>query len=277
MTIVSENFINQRLQLHRSRTEIVAFNILIPFLSLVSMAICFLPKYGLIPSWIVCLLNIALTSQIVALTHELMHEPSSETKWNYFLKLNFHVYSPFTVGFEEYKRLHALHHMNENTDKDPDYFMVKGGRLRSLLLLAFAPEYWFFYVLKNKQTQNHFWIFYCLRILLLICFVFNVGFLAYLALFFVPSKLSYGLSFLIFSHEAHTNELGERKGTYNLSLSWSFITKLLKIFVGPYGFNIAFNHANHHLYPWVSGRKLGLITQEEDTASENKLLNRQLI
>jgi fatty acid desaturase len=247
--------------LRRSRAEAIAINALIPCLSVFSMAICVLPGYGVLPAWVVFLLNVSLTTQIVALTHELIHEPRAQTRANLPLRINFHVYSPFTVGFDEYRTLHLLHHKYSNSGQDPDYFMVKGGRLRSFLYLCFAPEYWFFYVLFHKKTQPHFVPLYLMRLLVLGAFIYIAGWQAYVLLFFIPAKLSYGLSFFIFSHEAHTDHEGKREGVYNLRVRFPLIHRSLKLIIGPYAYHIAHHHANHHEYPWVSGRKLGLISE----------------
>lgn len=249
----------------RSDIEVMAFNLLIPLLSIVSFSLCYLAKLSLVPSLLVFLFNIVVTTHIVTLTHELMHEPSSSTHWNYLLRINLHVYSPFTVGFDEYKRLHTLHHMHENTSMDPDLFMVKGNRFRSFLLLSFAPEYWFFYVLRHHETKDHFWLFWFVRMSILAMFISVVGPVSYFVLFFVPTKISYGVGFLLFSHESHTNEVGERCSAFNLLTQSKALSKVLELVLGPYAFNIAFRHATHHLYPWVSSRKLDFLWQDSAT------------
>lgn len=246
----------------RSSLEVVLCNILNPVLSLISIGICLLPRYGILPYWVVFLINLFLASQIALIVHELTHEPDSKTRWNWLLRLNIHATSPFIFGFDEYKRMHLLHHMNTNQDEDPDYFMVKGGKLRSFICLAFAHEYWFFYALRHRQTQPGFLPLYIARLAILFAYIYIVGFANYFFLFFLTSKLSYGLSFFVFSHESHTNEDGLREGSYNLKARFPFIHKLLKLLIGSYAYHIAHVHGTHHKYPWVSGRKLGLLTEK---------------
>jgi fatty acid desaturase len=235
-----------------------------------------LAKQGLIPFYIVFLVNIVLTSKIAVLTHELVHEPESYTRWNWLLRLNIHMTSPFIFGFDEYKKMHLLHHGSTNTEQDPDYFMVKGGRIRSFVSLAFANEYWFFYALLHRQTQPGFLFLQIARLAIFFTYVYVLGFSNYLFLFFLPSKLSYGLSFYIFSHESHTNTVGLREGSYNLIPRFSFVHKLLKLVIGVYGYNIAYFHNTHHTYPWISGKKLHTVTATLQN-QENILPSRQFI
>lgn len=244
----------------RSQTEVTLFNVLIPLLPIVSVSICLLPNMSLVPWWVIFLINMALTTQIVALQHELLHEPRAATRSNWLLRTNLHVYTPFTVGFDDYQKLHLLHHQHVNQDNDPDFPMVKGGPLSSFGILAFAPEYWFFYVVRNRLTGDKFWVFYAFRIITLVLYVSILGPWAYFFLYLLPSKVAFALSFFVFSYEAHTDVQGQRSGFYNLIGRFPIISTLTKWTIGPYAYNIAFYHATHHEFPWMSGRKLSSIT-----------------
>lgn len=249
-------------ELKRSSLEVLALNILIPALALVSIGICLLPKYQGINFWLIFTLNVVLTTQIAIMTHELIHESSRKTRWNLPLHINLHLYSPFTLGFSEYKRLHGLHHANANNPKtDPDYFFIRGGRMRAFFALAFAPEYLFFYALRKKETQPGFYLFQVLRIGLFVAYIQVLGPADFLFLFFIPAKLAWGIGFLLFSYESHINEHGEREGTYNLEPRSALLRFLLKLSVGPYAYYVAFSHASHHVYPQVSGRKIGRLAR----------------
>lgn len=245
----------------RSRSEVLLINLLIPTLSLISVAICLLPRMGFLPNWLVFTLNIILTTHIVALTHELIHEPKSSTAWNWLLRLNLHLYSPATLGFDELRRLHLLHHFHADTPLDPDYFLIQGGRLRSFFTLAFAPEFWFFSALRRHEIQSRFWILQIIRIFVFLLFVMAVGLENYFLLFYIPSKISFAIGFLIFSYESHTDLEGKHDRTYNLKARFPSIHSLLKVLIGSYAYHIAFDHASHHKFPWVSGKKLGLISE----------------
>lgn len=247
--------------LRRSGTEILVGHIFIPVLSLTSVLICLLPNHTGIPAWVVFLVNILLTLQIVGLQHELIHEPKSRTNWNLLLRLNLHVYSPFTPGFEEYRRLHWLHHQYENTENDPDYPMVRGSRLRAAVILAFAPEYWFFYAIRYNLVSQEFWPLYAFRLTVWFAYVAIIGLENYVLLFLLPAKIALALGFTVFSYECHTDNAGRRRGTTNLRARFPSIHKLIKFLIGPYSYNSSHFHAVHHAYPWISGRKLGIIRE----------------
>lgn len=226
----------------RTGFEIFALNIMIPLLALASISICLLPQYGIVPAWVVFVANIMMTTQIAIMTHELIHEPNSKTNWNLPLRINFHVYSPFTVGFAEYKRLHGLHHANANNpETDPDYFFIKGGRIRAFLTLAFAPEYLFFYVLRKGETQPGFFVLYALRLAVYAAYIYMLGLTTFLLLFFIPAKIAWGLGFMLFSYESHISPQGkrERDDGYNLEPKSAIMRFLLKSSAGPYAYYVA--------------------------------------
>jgi hypothetical protein len=240
LDIVSEEGIDSKLY-RRSQMEIILINLLVPTLSLISILMCLAPRMGFQQSWLVFVINIILTTHIAALTHELMHEPKSSTDWNWLLKINLHLYSPATLGFNELRR-------------------IDGGRFRSFLVLAFAPEFWFFSALRMKETQPNFWILQTIRVLLFAIFLHTVGWQNFLLLFYIPSKISFSIGFLIFSYESHTDgEGGSHDTTYNLNPRFNFVHNLLKLSIGSYAYNNAFNHATHHQFPWASGKRLGSI------------------
>jgi fatty acid desaturase len=253
--------------LKRSSVEVLLLNVLIPTLALISIGICLLPRYGVIPAGVVVLANFILASQIPVLTHELIHESHSKTKWNFLLRLNLHLYSPFNFGFAEYKRLHSLHHAHANNPQlDPDYFFTQGSRFRAFIILCFTPEYLFFYALKKGEMQPHFYALQAARIALFLVYIYIVGIQDFFFLFFVPSKISWGIGFLLFSYESHFDSETECSGNYNLEPQSLFLRRLFKYLVGPYGYYVAFSHASHHLYPQVSGRKIGLLLEHFEEA-----------
>jgi hypothetical protein len=270
LDIVSDEGIDSKLY-RRSQMEIILINLLVPTLSLISILMCLAPRMGFQQSWLVFVINIILTTHIAALTHELMHEPKSSTDWNWLLKINLHLYSPATLGFSELRRLHLLHHLHADTPLDPDYFLIDGGRFRSFFVLAFAPEFWFFSALRMKETQSNFWVLQTTRVLLFTIFLCVLGWEDFILLFYIPSKISFAVGFLIFSYESHTDFEGKNhNNTYNLKPKFNIVHTFLKLVIGSYSYNIAFNHAIHHRLPWASGRKLGAINEEQYSFSDRQ-------
>ncbi len=249
---------NSFLDLRRSFLEIFVYNIIIPILALTMMGICFLYSYGLLPAFVAFFLNVILSSRYITSIHELIHEPDSKTRWNWLLKLNILVDSPFTVGFNELRQMHQLHHIHTNTDKDPDYFLVRGSRIRSLLLLAFVSEYYFFYILRRRKFGRSFLLLYVARLAIFTIVIYIIGLTNFFIFAFLPSKLAFSLSFFIFSHEAHKSRRGLHNGIYNLTSRFPFVHNLLMLVIGRCAYYVAHDHATHHQYPWVSGRKLRL-------------------
>lgn len=245
-------------RLKNSKLEILIINVLATLLPVVSILLCLLPeKIGISPI-IIFVLNVILTIVIAGFVHELIHTSESNYKWNYLLRINLHVYTPFTLGFNDIRKVHIAHHSYTNGNKDPDYPCVKGGRIRSFLSLAFLPEVQFFGVIKHKMWDRESLITYPIRIALLIGYIALIGLEDYLLLYLLATKVAYSIAFYLFSSEAHTNDNGEKEGVVNLDGPTPFLSKL---FIGPYAYNIAHLHATHHAYPWVSGRKLHWINE----------------
>lgn len=245
-----------RTRFTRSSTARAIMLALVPALCLTSFAICVLPQIGVVPAWVVFVVNVALTIRIVALHHELIHESKANVDWNPLIMLNLHIYTPFTVGFAELRKLHLLHHQHTNTDGDPDYPMVKGGRLRSVLGLAFMPEYWFFYALKHRLVSSNFWRLLAVRSVVLAVFVYVVGVEVYLVLYLLPSKIANAVLYMLFSYDVHTDDDGERRGNHNFLPMWSAPGTLARWFIGRVAYNGSYHHATHHRYPWVRGDRL---------------------
>ena len=201
---------------------------------------------------LVFVLNYCLTLRIIGLKHELIHtaRPQGFSLSYWLIRMNLHVYSPFTLGFDEYKRVHLLHHSATNTPRDPDFLMVKDGKLNAWLRLPFTPEHWFFFAVRRRLVSKDFWFLYVLRLAFLMFAVYEISFGNYLLYFLLPSKLAYLFGFLIFALECHIDE-NDLKDS-NVKLRWPVVQKVLRLAVGPFTYNGTFYHAVHHRFPRVS-------------------------
>lgn len=260
------NVIEKTQCMSNSKFELITFSILVPLLSVLSIVICLLPEYLGVPELVVFLLNIILTIIIAGFVHELIHANKSNYMWNYLLRINLHIYTPFTLGFNDIRKIHLAHHRHTNGSKDPDYPCVKGGKIRSFISLAFLPEVQFFGAIKHGMWDRESWITYPIRMIILISYIALIGLENYLLLYLLATKVAYSISFYLFSYEAHTNNDGDRVDVVNLVGPFPLLSKLL---IGPYAYNIAHCHAAHHAFPWVSGRKLNLL--DENWASKNSV------
>lgn len=257
-----QSMVQARASLRRSPTEQAIAHILVPALCLTTFCICALPQMGMVPAWVVFIVNMALTVRISALSHELVHERSANVDRNPLIRLNLHIYTPLSLGFAELRKLHLLHHRHLNSDGDPDYPMIKGGRLRSLLGLAFMPEHWFFYALKHRLISADFWRLWAVRCAILAVFIYVVGLEAYLAFYLLPVKIATAVLYLVFSYDAHTDDDGRRRGSYNISPKWVVPALLARPLVGQVACNASYYHATHHRYPWISANRLHRATEQ---------------
>ncbi len=240
----------------RTTREIRWMTYAVPLLSVMSVLLCLIPEITSVPAWAIFLVNIPLTIRIVGMNHELFHEPPSKLGGNLLLRLNLHVYTPLTIGFDEYRELHLRHHAYDNSDRDPDFRMIRDGKHNALWRLALAPEYWFLYCMKHGILSRDFWLLHTGRMLVLAGYVALVGVENYLLLFLLPTKLAFALSFLVFSYESHTDATGKPRSIWNLKPRLTLLNRAIYWSIGPYAYNIAYHHATHHAYPWVSGVKL---------------------
>ena len=242
--------------LRRSDAELRGMTYAIPLLAVSSVLLCLLPQYTAIPAWMVVLINVPLTIRIIGMNHELFHEPLSRVKPHFLLRLNLHVYTPLTVGFDEYRALHLRHHARYNHERDPDYWLIRGGKVNALWRLAFAPEYWFLYCVRHRILSDDFWLLFGGRQLVLAGYILLIGMESYLLVYLLATKIAFALSFLVFSFESHTNRVGEPHGVWNLTPRLTVLNRLILWVIGPYAYNIAYHHASHHAYPWISGARL---------------------
>lgn len=262
----------------RNASERMSAHIAIPVLCLSAFGVSALAVINIIPVWLVFLTQIALSTRIVSLSHELIHSSPVNVNWNFLLRLNMHIYTPLTVGFGELRKLHLLHHQYTNTDNDPDYPVIKGtNKLRSLLGLAFMAEHWFIYVLKHHLISPNFWHLWVIRCIILIGFIYMIGFQNYLLLYLLPLKVASMVVFLMFSYEVHTDDNGAHKDSYNVH-EWPVINPLLRLFTGQTAYNSTVFHATHHRYPWISGWRLPDATdyylrQKKEQFSVRRLLS----
>lgn len=253
-----------------SFAELAATNTPLMRWSIVAMSVCTLFDPLLIPflpfgAPLVFALNYCLTLRIIGLKHELIHtrRPQGFSLSYWLIRMNLHVYSPFTLGFDEYKRLHLCHHGYTNTSRDPDYLLVKDGKLNAWLRLPFTPEHWFFFAVRRRMVSKDFWFLYSLRLAFLAFAVSQIGFASYLLYFLLPSKLAYLFGFLIFALECHIDE-NDVRGIFNVELRWPIVQKVLRVAAGPFTYNGTFFHAVHHRFPRVSSVHLERIAPSVD-------------
>lgn len=194
--------------------------------------------------------------------HELMHAPQTIVENNLLLNLNFHVYTPFTLGFGEYRKLHLEHHCNSNSINDPDFWLIKDGKLNAFLRVGFAPEYWFLYSIKKGYFNRKSVLFYVLRMFLLSLYIYTVGFEAFVILYLIPTKIAYALTFMTFSYETHIDDTGTPNGSWNLQPHLKLINQIIKVLIGKQAYNIAYYHATHHKYPLIAGKQLNYVNNE---------------
>ncbi len=249
------------LAFRRSPAEQKATHVLVPTLCLAGFGVCALAQAQIVPAWVAFVANAVLTITISALGHELVHERPADVDRHFLTRLNLHIYTPLSLGFSELRALHLLHHQDTNGGADPDYPLIKDGKLRAFLRLAFMPEHWFFYAIKHRLVSADFWQLWAIRAVILAGFIYWVGLETYLVLYLLPVKIATAVLYLLFSYEAHTDDQGEPRGTYNFRPKWVVPGSLARYLVGRVACNGSYYHATHHRYPWISGNRLHTATE----------------
>ena len=81
--------------------------------------------------WSMVLTSVLVTRWMITF-HELLHLRKAE-ELDYLTRLFLIPFSPFNLGYREYRDIHIGHHTFTATSKDPDAFHILGGSLRAFL------------------------------------------------------------------------------------------------------------------------------------------------
>lgn len=184
------------------------------------------------------------------LTHELMHVRRPEhVTW--LLRMMMIFETPLGLGYREHQNIHLRHHQRTATAADPEFFQIRGGRLRALAAALLSPELaaikWvstrgISATLKREASIKCF-------IMLTLIAVDSSVFLSY----WIVVRLTVGLSNYGFHHILHYR--GGTYGTFRLEL-WAPIRAAMVVVLGPAMTAVLCEHDAHHAWQGVKAERL---------------------
>lgn len=206
--------------------------------------------YSQLSPWILAAVVMALIPRWSINTHELFHlrEPNQLDLTNRIILLPF---TPFSLGYSEFRRIHFDHHRAPATDDDPDAFHILGGPLRAFFGALTLPEQaavrW---VLARGVSRS------LAREGLVRLVTFASLAAAGGTMFFwlwIPMRISYALGDFVFFHLLHYRN--DTAGNFGAAVP-PWLYKLASILLGATLVNAVLYHDRHHDNPRVAARFL---------------------
>ncbi|BBP00316.1 fatty acid desaturase [Sulfuriferula nivalis] len=209
--------------------------------------------YDLAWYWIVLLIGPPLGRWAIA-THELFHIPGPHPLWVRALPITF---SPFNVGWDEYRAEHLGHHKHTANPQDPEWWRIGGGHLRSFLGCLFVSEGAAYHHLKaNGWKLNRWWLY---RNILFWSIFYLAGW--EFIQFWIGLRTAYAIQDWIFNHYLHYQH--KEYGTYRVTLP-KWLEWISKIIYGKYTIDATLFHDIHHGNANIAVWNLKTVAQKHD-------------
>lgn len=206
--------------------------------------------YGVVAPWGLMLAVALLLPRWMIYTHELFHiRKASEVDWlNRLMPIPF---TPFSLGYREFREIHMGHHRAPATDKDPDAYHILGGPLRAFLGALTLSEQAIARWLRSHPLDRELAIGVIGRLAIF-------GSLAYLAqwwfvAFWLALRINYAVGDFVFFHYLHVR--GGKTGTYPLRFP-AAIETLATMLGGKTLVYAILYHDRHHAFPRVAAHHL---------------------
>lgn len=184
------------------------------------------------------------------LTHELMHVCRPE-QVTWILRMMMVFETPLGLGYREHQKIHLAHHRHTANARDPEFFQIRGGRVRAFLAAMLGPELTAAQWVRNHGISRSLAREASIRaglMLALLVFAPDV-FVAY----WVLLRLTVGISNYMFHHVLHYRR--GRYGTYTLRLPWP-LDRGLRLVLGDTLASVLCEHDAHHAWTSVKPEKL---------------------
>ena len=205
---------------------------------------------GLVPLWLLLVLVPPLYVRSALCVHELMHNcPAGRV--SFFHRLMMILDTPVGLGYREHRDIHVRHHQNPATERDPEFFQIRGGHLRALASSMVSPE-WAFLRYGREGRLTRAWAAEAsvrAAVFALLAWLAPLVFLAY----WVTLRASIGVSNFLFHHALHYRD--GRYGTFRLEPS-SPVDRALRVLLGTESVLILYEHPAHHAWLQVKARCL---------------------
>lgn len=202
------------------------------------------------------LVSIFITRWMISI-HELFHISFGENV-SLFTRLILIPFTPFNLGYDEYRAVHMRHHKSNAGSEDPEAYHIRQNHFKSLLVSMTYPEQSFFRYIKSQQLSNHQWKHVLIRLLLFLSLliIFQMDFIIY----WLVLRVCYGINIWTFFHCLH-NKNGEY-GTYPVNLPYT-VKQVYKWLYGKHSLEATLHHDVHHQWPRVAYWNLSKLQTEK--------------
>ena len=202
------------------------------------------------PGWILMIMMLLLLPRWMIYTHELFHL-RGPTQVDFATRLMPLPFTPFALGYDEFRQIHFRHHKHPATRADPDAFHLLGGPWRAAWGALTVPEQAFFRWIRQPHgirtlSPGFWWRIGIFGACLL------VGGWTFLW-FWIPLRLVYALGDFSFFYLPHVRD--GVPGTYCLKLPRAFQV-LAELLYGRTLVRATMFHDRHHLHPSIQARAL---------------------
>jgi len=205
---------------------------------------------GVAPVWLLFLLVPPLYVRTALCAHELMHIcPAGRVSFVHRLMMILD--TPVGLGYREHRDIHVRHHQSPATERDPEFFQIRGGHLRALASSMVSPEWAFVRYVREKRLTRAWAAEASVRaaVFAALAWANPFVFLAY----WVVLRASVGVSNFLFHHALHYR--AGRYGTFRLEPS-SPVDRALRMLLGAESVLILYEHPAHHAWLHVKARCL---------------------
>jgi len=198
-----------------------------------------------IPVWLLVLSIPPLYIRCALSGHELMHiRKASQVPLLHRLMMILE--TPVCLGYREHRDIHMRHHRDPATERDPEFFQIRGGHVRAVLGAMVSPEWSFVHYVREKGLSRELLSEATLR-----CGVFVaaavVNPLAFLS-YWITVRASVGSAAYLFHHALHYRDGSH--GTFTLRPPRA-LERILHLVLGREAVMILLEHPAHHEFPQV--------------------------
>lgn len=206
--------------------------------------------FGYVPFWTFCLAVFIYIPRWMISLHEAQHAFTPKTI-NLVTKYNTLSVTPFQLGYREMRDIHMRHHAYTVTEKDPEYYHIRGSWLAGYLNVMFSPEQSTYYWIRDKGIDAELLTGMAIRFALFSAIVIGFGWQS--LWYFIPVRVAYGSCLYLFSYGLHRKQGAE--GTFQNHYPY-IIRKIMLFVYGEILTQSISEHDIHHDYPNIAGHRL---------------------
>jgi fatty acid desaturase len=205
---------------------------------------------GWAPVWLLVVFVPPLYVRCALSAHELMHACKA-TQVSLLHRLMMVLETPVCLGYREHRDIHMRHHRDPGTERDPEFFQIRGGHVRAALSAMVSPEWSLWRYLRERGASREFLAEAALR-----CAVFVAAAAANPLVFlwyWITLRASVGGAAYLFHHALHYR--AGRYGTFPLRPSRP-LERILRLVLGRECVLILLEHPAHHAFQQVKASHL---------------------